>query len=305
MDKLKALNYFLKVAHTLSFTEAAREFEVPASSISRRIAELEASLGTELLHRTTRMVRLTEAGELYLEQVRMGMTQLTAAEELLRERGSTPSGTLRISCLAGYGRVMLMPILQAFVEQFPEVLVDVHLSDELVDLGGDQFDITIRGGALPEQRVVARRLDPNHFVLAASPSYLALHGTPRSLADLADHVALLYRSPSSILKWIAFDGNDWIVPKITPAFISNDGACLLEMACNHRGLVLLPEWGLRRHLAQRELLAVELEQPLCVSRSDQLGIYMLYLQSRYTIPKIRAAVEFIYDRLAQPATAPA
>jgi len=91
MDKLRALNYFLKVAETLSFTEAAKAFDVPASSISRRVSELEAALGAQLLHRTTRTVRLTEAGELYLEQVRIGMAQLTAAEEHLRERGNKPA----------------------------------------------------------------------------------------------------------------------------------------------------------------------------------------------------------------------
>ncbi|MFJ4348575.1 LysR substrate-binding domain-containing protein [Pseudomonas sp. NPDC089401] len=300
MDKLRALNYFLKVAQTLSFTEAAKAFDVPASSISRRVAELEASLGAQLLHRTTRTVRLTEAGQLYLEHIRMGMAQLDAAEALVRERGSTPSGTLRISCMPGYGRVKLMPVLQDFCEQYPDILLDVHLSDELVDLGGDQFDITIRGGAEPEHRVVARRLDPNRFVLAASPAYLAARGTPRSLADLAGHSALLYRGPNSILKWMAFDGGDWVYPALTPAFVSNDGASLLTMACRHRGLVLLPEWSLRHYLDSGELLAIELESPLSVTRSEQIGIFMLYLQSRYAIGKIRAAVEFIHGRLAEP-----
>jgi len=300
MDKLRALNYFLKVAETLSFTEAAKAFDVPASSISRRVSELEAALGAQLLHRTTRTVRLTEAGERYLEQVRVGMAQLTAAEEHLRERGNKPGGTLRISCMAGYGRVMLMPVLQAFSEQYPDILLDVHLSDELVDLGGDQFDITIRGGTQPENRVVARRLDPNRFVLAASPRYLATRGVPKSLADLAGHSALLYRGPSNVLKWVGFDGSHWINPAVIPAFISNDGASLLALACRHRGMVLLPEWSLKGYLARGELVAVALEQHLSVTRSDQVGIFMLYLQARYSIPKIRVAVEFIHERLARP-----
>jgi len=298
MDKLRALNYFLKVAETLSFTDAAKAYDVPASSISRRVSELEASLGVQLIHRTTRTVRLTEAGELYLRQVRVGMAQLSAAEALVKERGNKPSGTLRISCMAGYGRIMLMPVMQAFSEEYPDILLDVHLSDELVDLGGDQFDITIRGGAQPENRVVARRLDPNRFILAASPLYLATHGTPYSLADLAGHSALLYRGPSNVLKWMGFDGKQWITPDVTPAFISNDGASLLVLACRHRGMVLLPEWSLRQYLERGELVEVALEQPLSVSRSDQIGIFMLYLQARYAIPKIRVAVDFIYDRLA-------
>ena len=203
--------------------------------------------------------------------------------------------------MAGYGRIMLMPVMQAFSEQYPDILLDVHLSDELVDLGGDQFDITIRGGAQPENRVVARRLDPNRFILAASPLYLANHGTPRSLTDLTGHSALLYRGPSNVLKWLGFDGKNWISPDVKPAFISNDGASLLMLACRHRGMVLLPEWSLRQYLERGELVAVTLEQPLSISRSDQIGIYMLYLQARYAIPKIRAAVEFIHERLAKSA----
>src|SRR3990167_8477087 len=115
MDKLRALQYLIKVADTLSFSRAAKALGVPASSISRRIADLEAELGVELLHRTTRTVRLTEIGALYLEQVRAGLTQLTDAEELVGLRGGTPSGTLRISAMLGYGSVLL-PVLAAFSE---------------------------------------------------------------------------------------------------------------------------------------------------------------------------------------------
>lgn len=305
MDKLRALKYFVKVADTLSFTEAAKAYDVPASSISRRISELETAIGTVLLHRTTRTVSLTEAGKTYLAQVRLGLAQLAAADELIGDQGGKPSGTLRISCMPGYGRVKLMPVLQDFSERYPGILLDVHLSDELEDLGGDQFDIVIRGGAQPESRVISRRLDPNRFILAASPAYLAAHGTPNTLEDLANHFALLYRGPSSVLKWVGFNGEDWISPAVTPAFISNDGASLLAMACRHRGMVLLPEWSLRDYLQSEELVAVDLDHPISVTRSDQIGIFMLYLQSRYQIPKTRLAVDYIYERLAQADQAPA
>ena len=181
MDKLRALHYLLKVADTLSFSRAAQAFGVPASSISRRIADLETELGVQLLHRTTRTVRLTEIGAHYLEQVRAGLAQLQDAEELLGQRSSRPSGTLRISAMPSYGQLLLMPALQDFSERYPDILLDVHLSDALVDLGRDQIDIAIRGGRQPQERVVARRLDPNRFLLAASPQYLAQHGSRPAL----------------------------------------------------------------------------------------------------------------------------
>jgi len=298
MDKLRALQYLLKVADTLNFSRAAKAFGVPASSISRRIADLETALGVELLHRTTRTVRLTEVGALYLEQVRAGMALLHDAEELVGQRSSAPSGTLRISAMPSYGQLLLMPALQDFSERYPDIVLDVQLSDALVDLGRDQIDIAIRGGSQPQDRVVARRLDPNRFVLAASPQYLAQMGTPRTLDELTQHRALMYRGPNALIKWQGLDQDGWHEVPITPAFISNDGASLIAMACKHRGLVLLSEWGLQDYLRRGELVQLTLEQPLSVGRGGESGIYLLYLQTRYQIPKVRVAVQFLVERLA-------
>lgn len=297
MDKLRALQYLVKVADTLSFSRAAKAFNVPASSISRRISDLEADLGVELLHRTTRTVRLTEIGQLYLEQVRAGMAQLDDAEEMVGQRSNTPSGTLRISTMPGYGQLLLMPALQAFSERYPDIVLDVHLSDALVELGRDQIDIAIRGGRQPQDRVVARKLDPNRFILAASPVYLAKMGTPRTLDDLPSHRALMYRGPNAVIKWQGLDADGWHEVPVTPAFISNDGASLIAMACRHRGLVLLSEWGLKEYLRRGELVEITLEQPVSVGRGGEAGIYLLYLQTRYRIPKVRVAVEFLMEQL--------
>jgi len=297
MDKLRALQYLLKVADTLSFSRAARAFGVPASSISRRITDLEAALGVELLHRTTRTVRLTEVGALYVEQVRAGMAQLDDADELLGQRSSTPSGTLRISAMPGYGQRLLMPALQDFGERYPDIVLDVHLSDALVELGRDQIDIAIRGGRQPQDRVVARRLDPNRFVLAASPQYLERAGTPRTLDDLLYHRALMYRGPNAVIKWQGLDEDGWREVPVTPAFISNDGASLIAMACRHQGVVLLSEWALVDYFRRGELQAITLDQPVSVGRGGEAGIYLLYLQTRYRIPKVRVAVEFLVERL--------
>lgn len=301
MDKLRALHYLVKVADTLSFSRAARAFGVPASSISRRITDLEAMLGIELLHRTTRTVRLTEAGALYLEQVRPGLAQLDDADELVGQRSSTPSGTLRISAMPGYGQRLLMPALQDFGERYPDIVLDVHLSDALVELGRDQIDIAIRGGRQPQDRVVARKLDPNRFVLAASPQYLQKAGTPRTLEELQGHRALMYRGPNAVIKWQGLDEDGWREIPIAPAFISSDGASLIAMACRHQGVVLLSEWALLDYFARGQLVPLTLDQPVSVGRGGEAGIYLLYLQTRYRIPKVRVAVEFLLERLGSPA----
>ena len=301
MDKLRALHYLVKVADTLSFSRAARVFGVPTSSISRRITDLEADLGVQLLHRTTRTVRLTEIGARYLEQARAGLAQLADADELVGQSSATPSGTLRISAMPGYGSLLLMPALQDFGERYPGIVPDVHLSDALVDLGRDQIDIAIRGGREPRDRVVARKLDPNRFILAASPEYLARMGTPRTLADLQAHRALMYRGPNAVIRWQGLDEDGWHEVPVAPAFVSNDGAALIAMACRHRGIVLLPEWGLKSALDRGELVAVRLDRPVSVGRGGEAGIYLLYLQTRYQVPKVRVAVEFLVERLGSGA----
>ena len=299
MDKLRAVQYLVKVADTLSFSHAARILGVPASSISRRIADLESELGVELLHRTTRTVRLTEIGTQYLEQVRAGLAQLDEAEELVRQRRKMPSGILRISAMPSYGHVLL-PVLLAFNERYPAVVVDMHLSDAVVDLGRDQIDIAIRGGREPEDRVVARRLDPNRFMLAASPQYLRRMGVPRTLDDLKKHQALLYRGPAALIKWQGLHEDGWHEIPVSPAFISNDGASLVAMARHHRGIVLLPEWGLQEFLRRGELVPIVLDQPVSVRRGEEVGIYLIYLQTRYRMPKVRVAVQFLMEQLRNP-----
>ena len=117
------------------------------------------------------------------------------------------------------------------------------------------------------------------------------------MADLLQHKALLYRGPHALIRWQGRDEEGWRELAVPPAFISNDGASLIAMACQHRGLVLLPEWGLRPYLQRGDLVALELQQPVSVNRGGEAGIYLLYLQARYQVPKVRVAVEFLLGRL--------
>jgi DNA-binding transcriptional LysR family regulator len=291
------MHYLLKVADLLSFSRAAQALGIPASSVSRRIADLEAALGVELLHRTTRTVRLTEVGRLYVEQIRAAVDLLKDADEAVTQRDDAPRGTLRISVMQGYGQSRVMPVLREFQALHPDLVLDVHLSDAVVDLGRDQVDLAIRGGRQPQDRVVARKLDPNRFVLAASPAYLKRHGRPASLEDLVAHPALMYRGPNAIIKWQGRDADGWRELPMSPAFVTNDGATLIGLASEHRGLVLLPEWSLEAAFRERRLTRVEMAADVSVSREGESGIYLLYLQPRFRIPKIKVAVDFLVERL--------
>jgi len=164
MDELRALRYFAAVAEIGSFTEAATQFGVPPSSLSRRVADLEKNLGAILLKRTTRKVTLTEIGREYLNQVQDILLQLEQSNESVRSYHSEPMGQLRISSMVGFGEQLLIPLLEEFSRLYPKIVLDINLSDELSTLARDEIDIAIRGGYAPNERVIATRLTENKLL---------------------------------------------------------------------------------------------------------------------------------------------
>ena len=196
MDQLRALRYFSKVVETGSFTRAASEFSVPPSSLSRRIADLEKSLGANLLKRSTRVVKVTEIGQLYYRQVQDILFQLEQSDEAVRSYQAKPMGQLRISAMVGFGERLLLPLLAEFKALYPEIILDISLSDELSTLGRDDVDVAIRGGYAPNERVQAIRLMSNEFIPVAAPRYLANMGTPDNVFALRQHKGLFFRTPN-------------------------------------------------------------------------------------------------------------
>jgi len=209
MDQLLALKYFCKVAETGSFTSAATAFSVPPSSISRRIADLESSLGTHLLTRSTRVVKLTEIGIAYLEQVQEILVQLELSNESVRSYQSRPMGQLKISSMVSFGERILFPLLDQFSALYPDITLDISLSDELSSLANDDIDVAIRGGYAPDERIHAIKLMPNEFIPVASPAYLATMGTPEDGFELRNHHGLFFRTPRGPSPWLLEIDDQW------------------------------------------------------------------------------------------------
>jgi DNA-binding transcriptional LysR family regulator len=301
MDKLRALEYFVRVSETSSFSQAAEMLDVPASSVSRRIQDLENLLGISLFHRSTRVVKLTELGTLYLEQIRPAMAALTLADEVVGQHAETPSGVLKITVAQDYGQFRLLPALAKLREQYPEIVCDVELTDEIASLTQNDVDIAIRATASLPERSVARKLADGRFVMVASPSYLSQHGVPRTVADLQSHKAMLYRRPQGILYWQAKMVDGWHELRLPPAFISNQGASLLDEAVAGRGVALIPKWGIVTNLADGSLVQIDLEDAeVAASRNENAGIYLLYHRPKYSLKKIRTAVDFLLSELSEP-----
>jgi DNA-binding transcriptional LysR family regulator len=298
MDKLRALKYFLEVAEAKSFSQAAERLDVPVSSVSRRVYDLESELGITLLHRSTRTVKLTELGMLYLEQVRPVLNALNMADDIVGQHSSTPSGVLRITAIPDYGRFRLMPALAKLRQQYPEIICDVELTDEIANLSQNEVDIAIRATAQVPERSVARKLADGQFIMVASPGYLERHGRPCTLADLQQHKAILYRRPHGLLNWQAKVTGDWRELRLPPAFICNQGDALLDAVTAGQGIALLPQWGIRQHLAEGSLIPLSLDDAdVAISRSENSGIYLLYHRPKYGLQKMKVAVDFLLAEL--------
>lgn len=299
MDQLRAIRYFTKVVETGSFTGAAKFFSVPPSSLSRRVADLEQSLGATLLKRSTRVVKLTEIGRSYYQQMTGLLIQLEQSNEAVRNYQSTPMGHLSISSMVGFGERILLPLMDEFSERYPEIVLDISLSDELSTLGRDDVDVAIRGGYAPNERVVAVKLMNNHFVTVASPEYLETMGTPTEITQLQQHKGLYFRSPNGPLPWICEIEGQWQEVSPPKVAISNNGKWLVDRALKGQGLLRMTDWALRPYISRGELVEVELDYPIFVTQNTNLAVYLLYQKHRYQVPKVKAMVDFLVARVQQ------
>ena len=299
MDELRALRYFSKVVETGSFTKAANLFSVPPSSLSRRVADLEKSLGATLLKRSTRVVKVTEIGQIYYEQVREVIHQLEQSNETVRSYQAKPMGQLRISSMVGFGERILMDLLDEFSQLYPEIILDVSLSDELTTLDRDDVDVAIRGGYAPNERVQAIRLMDNEFVPVAAPSYLAEMGTPTSVLELRQHRGIYFRTPAGPSPWLCQIDGQWEDVSAPQVVVSNNGKWLAAKTVNGLGIMMAPRWQLGPYLAKGELQELFFDHQVRVSQNTDLAVYLLYQKQRYLVPKVKAAVDFLVARVQQ------
>ncbi|WP_444935956.1 LysR family transcriptional regulator [Microbulbifer sp. JMSA004] len=299
MDKIRALRYFKRVVELNSFTAVAEEFEVPASSISRRVKDLEQSLGVELLQRSTRQVKVTELGKLYYSMISKAIRQLEQADELVSQTFEAPNGLIRISCLPTYGEQHLTPLLEKFAQRYPNIVFDLTYNDDLSQLGKDPVDIAIRGGFAPDEHVIAKRLSSNEFSLVATPQFIENleHDRPLNKSAIESVPSLQYRGPRGVIEWYMLTDGQWQPLKLSPKVISNNGKALTAAALNHRGMFCVPSWSICNYLESGELVQVPCEGKVSVSPGGDLGVFLLYERGKYQIPKIKLCVDFIYNSL--------
>jgi DNA-binding transcriptional LysR family regulator len=294
MDYFGALGAFVQAAETRSFTQAGRRLGVSSSAIGKAIARLEQDMGVRLFHRSTRTIRLTAEGGLFLDRCQRIFAEFDVAKRELTEAAGKPQGRLRIG-LPQIG-IHLMPLLIAFQRHYPSIELELDFSDRLTNVIDEGFDAVMRIGEVSDSRLTVRKLDGYRHRLVAAPSYLATRGIPNAPADLTGHVCLRYRYPTSgkLAPWPLVSGDLPISIDVPQSSTSNTIDSLLAMAEAGLGIALLPDFIVARALIDGRLTPV-LENHI----DDHRDVCILWPSSRQPLPKIKAFVEFMALRLTR------
>lgn len=252
------LAFFVLLARRESFTTTGRDLGVSASAVSRRLARLEDRLGVRLLNRTTRRVSLTSEGEAYLREAVRILGEIDALEQKITGARETPKGLLRINSTLRFGRTYIAPTISAYKRQYPEVEVQLVLTDAPLNLVKEGIDLGIRVGAPPDSRMVLRLLLRNHRYLCAAPAYLRRHGAPATLADLKRHNCIVLRQDHGAYDVWRFDdqSGEMQTAKVTGDLSTNDGEIALDWVLGGHGIMLRSEWDIARHVREGSLRVV-------------------------------------------------
>lgn len=290
MDKLTSLRAFVKVVEAASFSEAGRRLRLSRSVVSKYVAELEEELGVQLLSRTTRRVTPTENGQAYFERALAILADIEAADRAVAHLQSTPRGLLRINAPMSFGTMRLGPAIAGFMKRYPELQVQLALSDENVDPVQEGLDITLRIAELESSSLIARKIMPIDRMVCASPGYLKQHGTPKHPGDLRDHACLTYGYLSTGNQWklTGKDGDHWISPRWT--LCANNAEVLRDAAAAGRGVALLPEF-----IAAAALKNGRLKPLLADYAPPPLALYAIYPPTRHLAVKVRLFIDYLVE----------
>jgi len=292
LDHMSGMVVFTRAAETLSFAEAGRQLGLSASAIGKAVARLETRVGVRLFHRSTRSVRLTPEGELFLARCQRILDEIEEAESELAISRAKPMGRLRVSIpLVG---ALLMPVLSAFMHAYPEVQLDIDFSDRLVDVIDDGFDVVLRTGDAIDSQLTMRTLGHYTHLIVGSPDYLEARGVPATPEMLGAHACLQHRFSRTgrLRRWtFVRDGAPFDV-ELPSTAIASAVEPLIALAERGLGLTSVPDYAVRAQLADGSLVAV-----LRDFTADRIPFRALWPSGRMTPPKVRVFVDFLHQHL--------
>ncbi|MEL6766582.1 MAG: LysR substrate-binding domain-containing protein [Pseudomonadota bacterium] len=290
MDRVETMRAFLAVADTGSFTRAGGKLGTSTKLVSKYVAALEARLGTQLFMRTTRSVRLTDAGTAYLARCRPLIEGFDELEDDVRERQTALAGTIRVTAPTGFGAMRLAAVLAGFAAQHPGVNIDLRLTNERVALVEEGIDLAVRIGVLEDSALVARRLAPMPVHLVASPAYLDAHGRPAHPSELQDHACLTIGRGVEPITWRLLRGGEEASVRVDPRFATDAPLALAAAAASGLGIARVVGYA-----AEDALAAGRLERLLTAWDAGDMGLYALYPPNRHLTRRLRALIDHLAE----------
>ncbi len=291
MDRLAAMNMFVRVVETGSFSAVAKELSSTQPTVSKNIAELESWLGAKLLNRSTRSLRLTETGADYYERCVAILQDVEDAEQNVGLLQTQPKGLVRVSAAAAFGRLHVVPRLAGFYERYPDIKVDIRLNDRIVDLVEEGIDIAFRIGNLRDSNLIARKLCMSPTVTVATPQYLKRSGVPKHPRDLRDHNYLIYTDLGSRDQTVFKDQGEPFHVRIEGDLLSNSSEVMRSALMSGLGIAKAPSWLVGDAVADGRLVEVLPEyQP------GPSNIYAVYSPGRHLPSKIRCFIDYFADQ---------
>lgn len=300
MDRFDAMQAFARVVETGSFTKAAQTLHMSKTTVTQLVQQLEARLRVRLLNRTTRQVNITADGAAYYERVVRLLAELDDAETSLSDASAQPRGRLRVDVPSPFARMILVPALPAFHERYPDIQLDLGVSDRMVDLIGDHVDCVVRGGAVTDQSLIARHAGDLLLGAYASPGYLQRVGTPAHPRELEDsqHRIVGFRSPRTgkLVPYALQRGQERVEVLGRYVLTVDDGNAYLAAGLAGLGVLWLPHYMAQPHEARGELAAVFADW-----RSAPMPMYVAFPPSRHVSAKLRVFIDWIVALLQEHA----
>jgi DNA-binding transcriptional LysR family regulator len=292
MDKLRAMEVLIAVVQHGSFAAAARQLDISPVMVGKHVQQLEAHLGARLMQRSTRRMSLTALGQQFFEDSKRVLEQVRWAETAVERSRAEPQGLLRVSAPITLGGRVVAPLVTEFLQQHPQVRIDLQLSDSVVDLASEAVDVAVRIGRVQGEHLVARPLCAYRMVIAAAPAYLKQHGEPLRPADLAAHHCLSHSVWQRRPEWVLLDGQDAVHWPEQARFNCNHGSSLRAAALAGLGLVMQPEVLLAEDLLAGRLVAV-----LKDCTPPPRAMHLVYSPDRQQLPKLKRFIDHVLAKL--------
>ena len=295
MDVMHSMAIFRRVVEAENFSAVARETNMSQSTVSKHIAALEERLGTKLLNRSTRSIKLTEAGKEYYHHCIRILNDFQEAEASVGKGKIKPTGTLRISTSAAFGRNCMLPSLQEFFDAFPDIDIDLLFNDDYVDLVKEGIDLAIRIGPLADSTLIARKIGTTPRVVVASPDYLVKHGRPKKPGDLIRHNCLFYSLKKTPDLWYfnsTQEGEETV--KVSGRFKASSPDAVCDATVQGLGISVLCEWYAREQIESGRLKVI-----LQDYKPTPYDIHAVYPERRFVPQKVKQMIEFLADKLEQ------